>query len=100
MNLTVVGERVFIKPEQLPEMNSEGTLFLPGNRAGVVMCGTVAAVGDGPVGKGIFLPHIVNVGDRVVFAPDSGEEIIFEKDLYIAMREIDILAVIEPSHAR
>lgn len=95
MNLTVVGDRVFIKPEQLPEMNSAGTLYLPGNRAGVVMCGTVAALGDGPVGnKGAFLPHIVDVGDRVMFAPDSGEEIIFEKDLYIAMREIDILAVI------
>lgn len=39
--------------------------------------------------------HLVSVGDSVIFSPDVGEELLFEKEIIIAMRESDILAVIE-----
>lgn len=126
MKLKVTGERVAIKPDELPEMNSEGTLFTPWARKRSTMMGTVVAVGDGPhylqmaVEKALkaaadavegFQPevydrvanlvdeyvapdHSVRVGDRVIFSPESGEEVICERSLYVFMKETDILAVV------
>lgn len=94
MKLKVTGERVAIKPDELPEMNSEGTLYTPWTRKRSTMQGTVVALGDGPYFKGGFLPHTVAVGDKVIFSPESGEEVICERSLYVFMKETDILAVI------
>lgn len=96
MNLTVVGPRVFIKPDKQPEMTSDGKLHIVHDRQSSTMTGAVVALGDGPQSRsGNTLPHVVNVGDRVVFSPDSGEELIFENDLLVVMCEEDILAVVE-----
>lgn len=123
MNLTVRGYRIFIRPDKLPEQSSSG-LHLVHDRSNSTMRGTVVAVGDGPqfvrnavdgVLDGLvrFIDnkyvvqaieeararfnseHLVNVGDRVLFSPDTGEELIFEKDLLVAMKEDDILAVVD-----
>ncbi len=111
MNLTVIGPRVFIRPDQLPDMTSDGKLHLVYDRQKSTMTGTVVAVGDGPeqakravreFAKENDIPsddynpeHAVSVGERVLFSPDSGEELIFEKDLLVCMKEDDILAVID-----
>ena len=60
------------------------------------MLGTVLALGDGPVSsKGVTLDHFVEVGNRVLFSPDAGQEVIFEKDVLVFLDENDILAVID-----
>lgn len=131
MKLNVIGPRVFVRPDKLPEMTADGSLHLVYDRqAHSTMTGTVVAVGDGPefvrrasdaafnaileavtpkddvagvmieaVVEKIRARHpienIVEVGERVVFSPDTGEELIFEKDLLVCLREDDILAVID-----
>lgn len=96
MNLTVIGPRAFVRPEALPDMNSEGTLHLVHERQQSTMKGTVVALGDGPRARsGQALEHVVSVGDRVLFSPDKGEELIFEKDVLVSLLEDDILAVID-----
>lgn len=45
--------------------------------------------------KCLTYEHLVQPGDRVLFSPNAGEELIFEKDLLLSMREDDILAVID-----
>ena len=120
MNLTVIGPRVFVRPDQLPNTTADGSLHLVYDRQNSTITGTVVAVGDGPqfakraylAGFGdawerlcgpdqagepdsINLEHVVNVGERVIFSPDKGEELFFEKDLYVSLLEDDILAVIE-----
>jgi co-chaperonin GroES (HSP10) len=96
MELTVIGPRAFVRPDALPEMNSEGTLHIVRDRSQSTMTGTVVALGDGPRSRsGLVLEHIVSVDDRVIFSPDKGEELIFEKDVLISLLEDDILAVIE-----
>ncbi len=126
MNLTVKGHRIFIRPEQLPEMNEAGTLHLVNYRGQSTMKGVVVAVGNGPelvaeAVNGVLdavsnaidnkyvratindirvcyrLEHlrIVQVGDRVLFSPNSGEEIIFEHDVFVVLQEDDVLAIIE-----
>lgn len=95
MNLTVVGPRVFVRPDKLPEMTADGTLHLIHDRQNVTMLGEVVALGDGPVtSKGVALDHYVSIGERVLFSPDKGEELIFEKDLLLSILEDDILAVL------
>jgi co-chaperonin GroES (HSP10) len=95
MNLTVVGPRVLIRPDKLPEQTESG-LHLVHDRQNTTMRGVVVALGDGPQSRsGNTLPHIVTVGDAVIFSPDSGEELIFESDVLLAMKEDDILAVVD-----
>ena len=116
MNVTVIGPRVFVRPDNLPE-TSESGLHLIHDRSKSTMTGTVVAVGDGPEfvkrafvagyragtdsepeGNLNYTPeyeHVVRVGERVIFSPDKGEELFFEKDLLISLLEDDILAVID-----
>lgn len=95
MNLRVKNDLIFVRPEDQPTM-SDGGLHLVYDRQRSTQRGTVVALGDGPVTeKGVRLPHVCTVGDRVIFSPDSGTELIFEKVNVIAMREHDVLAVIE-----
>jgi len=121
MNLSVIGPHVFIRPDSLPEQSSTG-LHLVYDRQHSTMTGTVVAVGDGPefvkqayragyeaareclceqdqlnvpdLDK-LDVDHTVTVGERVIFSPNRGEELIFEKDILICLCEDDILAVIE-----
>lgn len=94
MNLRVLNDRIFIKPDRLPEMTESG-LHLVYDRQNSTMMGTVAAIGDGPLtNKGVRYEHIVDVGDRVLFNADSGDEVFFERDIVIVMKEDAILAVV------
>jgi chaperonin GroES len=95
MNLTMIGPRVLIRPDRVPEVSDSG-LHLVHDRTRITTRGTVVALGDGPRSRcGTTLPHVVAVGDQVIFSADSGEELIFERDLVIAMNEDSILAVID-----
>lgn len=95
MKLRVCRDLVFIKPYAQPTM-SQGGIHLIYDRQRSTMQGQVVALGDGPItAKGVRLNHYVKVGDSVIFSPDSGEEMVFEKETVIAMREDAILAVIE-----
>jgi co-chaperonin GroES (HSP10) len=95
MNLTIIGPRVAIRPDKLPEQTASG-LHIVHDRQQSTMTGTVVALGGGPLTKnGKPLDHFVAVGERVLFSPDSGEELIFEKDVFIVMDEDRILAVVD-----
>lgn len=94
MILTIPGDRVCVRPEALPEQTASG-LWMPHDRSQSVMLGEVVAVGDGPVSpRGVRLPHQVSVGDRVLFSPDTGAEIIFDKETLLIMAEVDVLAIV------
>lgn len=95
MRVSVRGDKVFVRPDTQPNL-SDGGLHLVYDRQQSTMRGVVVALGRGPVTTtGVFLPHIVSVGDSVIFSPDSGTELLFEKETVVCLREDDILAVIE-----
>lgn len=125
MNLTVLGPRIFVRPDDLPDTGESGLVLVHGRRKSTVR-GTVVAVGDGPgiVNRAVLATldavrarldaqdfigteellesvdvepreHLVQPGDRVLFAPGAGEELYFERDLLIAMTEDDVMAVID-----
>ena len=95
MKVRVCHDLVFIRPEKQPTVSDAG-LHIVYDRQHSTMRGTVLALGNGPhTAKGVSLPHDVAVGDSVIFSPDSGSELIFEKETVIVIRETDILAVIQ-----
>jgi chaperonin GroES len=94
MRVRVRNDLVFIRPEEQPTV-SEGGIHMVYDRQRSTVRGVVVALGDGPMtAKGVRLPHVCEVGDRVIFSPDTGEEIIFERENLIAMREHDILGIV------
>lgn len=95
MKLQLRGDIVFIRPDKRPA-KSESGLELVYDRQETIDRGVIVALGDGPVtAKGVRLPHLVRVGERVVFPPDAGRELFFERETIFAVREEDILAVVE-----
>jgi chaperonin GroES len=95
MKVRVCHDLVFVRPDKQPDISVAG-IHLVYDRQRSTMRGVVVAVGDGPVtARGVRLPHSVAVGDAVIFSPDTGEELIFEKETVIAMREDAILAVVQ-----
>lgn len=90
----VTGDRCFVRPDEIVRVTQSGLHIVQDREQDRL--GVVIALGDGPVtAKGVRLPHYVTVGDHVVFSPDAGEELFFERDRIIVMREADILAIIQ-----
>lgn len=95
MKLRVRGELAVVRPEQLPAQTDSG-LWLVHEGQSYSMKGTVVALGEGPRSRGgALLPHVVSIGDKVIFPKEAGEELVFKKETLIVMRETDILAIIE-----
>lgn len=95
MKIRLLDDRVLIRPAERPSISSEG-LHLVYDWPRSPSQGTVVALGLGPTTRtGLRLPHVVRVGETVVFAPDAGEEVFFEKETLVCVSEDQILAVIE-----
>lgn len=94
MKLKVKGDLVFVKPAEQPKYSDSG-LELIYNRQHSTMRGTVIALGEGPRSRnGTLLPHLVKLHDHVIFSPDAGQELHFEKEVVMCLPEDEILAVI------
>lgn len=93
MTYTPTGDRIFVRPDTMPEQSEAGLVLVLEQRP--EFTGTVVALGEGPFTKnGARLPHFVKRGDRIVFSPSSGQELYFENEKLLAMSEWDVLAVI------
>jgi chaperonin GroES len=90
-----IGDRVFVKRDDAEEV-SKGGIIIPDRAKEKALRGTVVAVGPGARNKeGTLIPMEVEVGDVVLFTRYGGADIDAAEDDVIAMRETDILAVIE-----
>ncbi len=90
---------MFIRPEQLPSITDTG-LHLIHDRQFTPMVGEVIAIGEGPRSRnGTLLPHHVAVGNRVIFAPETYQEVQFQKETLLVMSEDDIAGIIEEEGA-
>jgi chaperonin GroES len=95
VKVRVCNDLAFVRPDSQPTETESG-IQLVYDRQRSTMRGTVVALGDGPVTKkGVRLPHCVKVGDRVIFSPDAGAELSFEKETIVCLREEEILAIIQ-----
>jgi chaperonin GroES len=96
MKIQPLGDRVVVKPLEA-ENKTKGGIVLPDTAKEKPQEGEIIAVGKGRVlENGTLQPLEVKVGNRVLYAKYSGNEITTkEGEELLIMREEDILAIIK-----
>ncbi len=84
-----IADRVIIKPSPA-EDKTKGGLIIPDTAKEKPQRGEVIAVGPGKEGNLMS----VAIGDIVLYGKYSGQEISFEGEDYLIMREDDILVIL------
>jgi chaperonin GroES len=84
-----INDRVVIKPAKAEE-KTKGGIIIPDTAKEKPQRGEVIAVGPGKDGNLMT----VQVGDTVLYGKYSGQEMHYEGDDYLIMREDDILVVL------
>ncbi|MHC1578130.1 MAG: co-chaperone GroES [Dehalococcoidia bacterium] len=89
MQIKPFEDRVLIEPEELTESKSKSGIILPDTAKEKPRRGKVVEVGTDE-----DLAEKIKVGDTVVYAKFSGDEIEVEDRKYLIISRSDILAVI------
>jgi chaperonin GroES len=90
-NVEPIGDRIIVKRLEVKEEIRPGGLIIPDTAKEKPREAEVVAVGPGRYVDGLFVKPTLNVGDRVLFAKYSGNEIKLNGDELLIMREDDIL---------
>ena len=85
-----INDRVVVKPA-LAEEKTKGGIIIPDTAKEKPQRGKVVAVGPGKDGNLMT----VQVGDIVLYGKYAGQELQFERQDYLIMREDDILVILE-----
>jgi len=94
MSIRPLYDNVLVKRADAEERTSGG-LFLPSSAQEKQVYGMVKAVGKGKSMKdGSIRPPQVKVGDKVLLAKWGGNEIKYEGEEYLILKESELLAVI------
>ena len=95
VGLNPLGDRVLIEPIALPSTTPAG-LYIPETAQDKPQEGTVLAVGQGNYSdNGVRIPLDVKVGDKVLFAKYSGNEVTIDGRKLVLMRQLDLLAIVD-----
>ncbi len=101
MKLKPLSDRVVIKPLEREEVTKSG-IVLPDTAKEKPQEGLVEAVGNGRFieATGKREPVDVKVGDRVLYAKYSGNEVKVDDVEYLIVSEKDILAVVQKNGSK
>jgi chaperonin GroES len=92
-----LADRLVVKNIQAEETLASG-LVIPDTAKEKPQQGEVIAVGPGRLDeKGVRIPMEVGVGDRILYAKYSGNDIKLDQTDYLVLSEKDVLAKIEIS---
>jgi len=89
MQIKPFEDRVLVEPEEMEESKTKSGLIIPDTAKEKPRTGKVIEVGTDEE-----LAENIKVGDRIVFAKFTGEEVEFEDIKYLIVSRSDILAVI------
>jgi chaperonin GroES len=84
-----INDRVVVKPAAAEEM-TKGGIIIPDTAKEKPQRGEVVAIGPGKDGNAMT----VNVGDVVLYGKYAGQELNYEGQDYLIMREDDILVIL------
>ncbi len=87
-----INDRVVVKPAAAEE-KTQGGIIIPDTAKEKPQRGEIVAVGPGKDGNELT----VNVGDTVLYGKYSGQELQYQGEDYLIMREDDILVILEGS---
>jgi len=95
MSIQPLGDRVLIKRLEAEE-KTKGGIVLPETAKEKPQKGEVVAVGKGKMlESGSIEPLEVKKGDKVLFGKYSGNEIIYNEEEHLILRQEDILAILK-----
>ena len=89
LNIKPLADRVLVEPAQAEEKTASG-IIIPDTAKEKPQRGEIVAVGPGKDGNLMT----VQVGDIVLYGKYSGQELQYEGQDYLIMREDDILVVL------
>ena len=93
--LIPLGDKLVLRPIVQEEVLSSG-IVIPDTAKEKPNQGEIIAVGPGRRDEdGKIVPMDVTVGDRVLYAKYTGQEIKVENEEYIVLKESDILCKVE-----
>jgi len=84
-----INDRVVVKPAQAEE-TTKGGIIIPDTAKEKPQRGEIIAVGPGKDGNAMT----VKKGDTVLYGKYSGQELNYEGEDYLIMREDDILVIL------
>lgn len=90
MKLKPINDRVVVKPAQAEEKTAGG-IIVPDNAKEKPQRGEVVAVGPGKEGNLMT----VQVGDVVLYGKYAGQDLSYQGEDYLIMREDDILVILD-----
>ncbi len=94
MHIQPLYDNVLVQRAE-PEEQTRGGLFLPSMAQEKQVYGYVKAVGPGKVLKdGSLRAPAVKTGDKVLLAKWGGNEISFQGEDYLILKESDLLAIL------
>jgi chaperonin GroES len=88
MNIKPLADRVLVKPAAAEE--KIGGIIIPDTAKEKPLKGEVISVGNGTKDEEMIL----KTGDTVLYGKYAGNELEFEGEKYLIMRQSDVLAVI------
>jgi chaperonin GroES len=89
-NIKPINDRVVVKPAPAEE-KTQGGIIIPDTAKEKPQRGEVVAVGPGKEGNLMT----VKAGDIVLYGKYSGQQVTFEGEDYLIMREDDILVILD-----
>jgi chaperonin GroES len=90
MKMKPINDRVVVKPAPA-DTKTKGGLIIPDTAKEKPQRGQVVAVGSGKDGNMMT----VAIGDIVLYGKYAGQELTYDGEEYLIMREDDILVVLE-----
>jgi len=90
MQIKPFDDRVLVDPEEVTESKTKGGIIIPDTAKEKPRTGKVIEVGTDEE-----LAENIKVGDTIVFAKFTGDEVEFEGKKYLIVSRGDILAVIK-----
>lgn len=93
--ITPVGEYILVKPIKDEEQTASGLILQTSGKGERPQKGEIISLGAGKLGEdGKRVPFDVKVGQIVFFKKYSPEEIEIDGEMFLLMKEQDILGII------
>ena len=89
MQIKPFEDRVLVEPEEIGESRTKSGIIIPDTAKEKPRTGKVIEVGTDEE-----LAEKIKVGDKIVFAKFTGDEVEFDGKTYLIVSRSDILAVI------
>ena len=89
MNIQPLADRVLIKPAEAEE--KIGGIIIPDTAKEKPLKGEIVATGNGTKDEEMIL----KVGDHVLYGKYAGQELEFNGEKYMVMRQSDVIAIIK-----